>query len=622
MITQQQRLAALENQSNRLRHRLQALNRRSNRLSWLRLAIFLIGIALSLPALIWLGWLVGLPVAFIAVAAFSVTAYQHRKVERGITRVKIWGRIKAAHVARMRLDWLHIPAAGETVPELNHPFETDLDITGEHSLHRLISTSISYSGKQRVRDWLLATSPDLDTIRRRQALVQELAAMTRFRDRLALAGWLAFRSISVPATGKRLLEWLDQPAPASGKLRSTLLVGSALSALTIIAIALNIASVLPFQFWAIAVAISLIWFFTTNSQRGDLFDDAFFLVDALTKYTGMFVFLETYPYRTHERVKLLCAPFCGIAEQRPSMLVKRISRLASMTTIEKNRLLRLVVNALVPWDAYVAYRLQREKALAAKLVPVWLETWFELEALCSLATFAYLNPGYTFPDVPVGDDVSQPMFFEAEGLGHPLIPFEQRVVNDIAMRDPGEVMIVTGSNMSGKSTFLRTLGVNLCLAYAGGPVSASRLRTSLFRVYTCIKVSDSVTDGFSYFYAEVRRLKALLAALEQETPIPLFFLIDEIFRGTNNRERQIGSRAYVQALAGRNCMGAISTHDLELVKLADTLPHVVNYHFREEVIDGRMIFDYKLRPGPSPTTNALEIMRMAGLPVPDSQQIS
>ncbi|HEX3641991.1 MAG TPA: hypothetical protein VHV10_11930, partial [Ktedonobacteraceae bacterium] len=175
--------------------------------------------------------------------------------------------------------------------------------------------------------------------------------------------------------------------------------------------------------------------------------------------------------------------------------------------------------------------------------------------------------------------------------------------------------IITGSNMAGKSTFLRTLGVNLCLAYAGGPVNASMLQTSLFRLFTCIRVTDSVTDGYSYFYAEVKRLRALLDALAEPDQLPVFFLVDEIFKGTNNRERLIGSRSYVRAIVGRNCVGAISTHDLELVKLADVVPQVKNYHFREEVIDGRLVFDYILRPGPCPTTNALKIMQMEGLPV-------
>src|SRR5207237_193137 len=160
-------------------------------------------------------------------------------------------------------------------------------------------------------------------------------------------------------------------------------------------------------------------------------------------------------------------------------------------------------------------------------------------------------------------------------LYQPLLPQEWRVCNYFTLAHLGEIAIVTGSNMSGKSTFLRTLGINLCLAYAGGPVNASAFHTSLFRLFTCIKISDSVTDGYSYFYAEVKRLKALLTTLElseKEKSMPLFFLIDEIFKGTNNRERLIGGESYISALVGRNCLGVVSTHDLELVKLADALP--------------------------------------------------
>jgi DNA mismatch repair ATPase MutS len=169
--------------------------------------------------------------------------------------------------------------------------------------------------------------------------------------------------------------------------------------------------------------------------------------------------------------------------------------------------------------------------------------------------------------------------------------------------------------MSGKSSFLKAVGVNLCLAYAGGPVNAESFHTDLFRVFTCIKINDSIVDGFSFFYAEVRRLKALLDELQENHPFPLLFLIDEIFKGTNNRERLVGSRSYIQSLIGQNGAGLIATHDLELIKLADQFPDIINCHFREEVVDGRMVFDYKLRPGPCPTTNALKIMQMEGLPV-------
>jgi DNA mismatch repair ATPase MutS len=170
--------------------------------------------------------------------------------------------------------------------------------------------------------------------------------------------------------------------------------------------------------------------------------------------------------------------------------------------------------------------------------------------------------------------------------------------------------------MAGKSVFLKTVGLNLALAYAGGPVDAQHLQTLPFRLFTSIGIADSVTDGISYFYAEVKRLKALLAELERDHPLPLLFCIDEIFRGTNNRERLIGSRAYVRALADNNGAGLIATHDLELTGLADEVPQVENYHFRDRVAGDRMVFDYTLRPGPCPTTNALDIMRLEGLPLP------
>jgi DNA mismatch repair ATPase MutS len=177
------------------------------------------------------------------------------------------------------------------------------------------------------------------------------------------------------------------------------------------------------------------------------------------------------------------------------------------------------------------------------------------------------------------------------------------------------IVILTGSNMAGKSTFLRTVGVNLALAYAGAPVNAASMQTSLFRLFTCIKVSDSVQDGLSYFYAEVKRLQALLAATEVDDELPVLFLIDEIFRGTNSRERLIGSRSYIRSLSQLRTVGLIATHDLELIKLADEIKGVTNYHVREEVLDSRMVFDYRLRRGPCPTTNALKIMRLEGLPV-------
>jgi len=207
----------------------------------------------------------------------------------------------------------------------------------------------------------------------------------------------------------------------------------------------------------------------------------------------------------------------------------------------------------------------------------------------------------------------------AKDLAHPLIPETDRISNDLALETLGTVLLVTGSNMSGKSTFLRTLGINLCLAQAGAPVCAGFFEWTWVRLATCIRVDDSLEAGLSFFYAEVKRLKSLLDATKDRSNAPVVFLIDEIFKGTNNRERLIGSRSYISALSQGNGFGLVTTHDLELTDLDKTVPGLRNAHFQETVAAGALKFDYKLRPGPCPTTNALRIMELEGLPVPPPQ---
>jgi DNA mismatch repair ATPase MutS len=329
----------------------------------------------------------------------------------------------------------------------------------------------------------------------------------------------------------------------------------------------------------------------------------------LTHFKVVFAYLESRKCRNTPGLAEICGPFMD-KSKRPSTEIRRLGRLAAALGLRTNPILSLLAHLLMPWDFYFTHRLELVKAEIAHQLPRWLDAWHELEALNSLANFAYLNPHYEFPLLtPEMDQIA------ARGLGHPLLKPELKVCNDFDLDHDQRIVILTGSNMAGKSTFLRTIGVNLVLAYAGAPVNAGYLQTSLFRIFTCIKVSDSVQDGLSYFYAEVKRLQALLAAAEMDDPLPVLFLIDEIFRGTNSRERLIGSRSYIRRLAHGRSVGLVATHDLELIKLADEIEGVVNRHFREEVRDGRMVFDYRLRAGPCPTTNALTIMRLEGLPV-------
>ncbi len=599
-----------------MQRRLRGLDEQSNRLGWTRVGIFFGGILLSVLAAIFVGWWLLVICAAVTLVVFSVAVYFHQRLTRSITRHTLLLRIKSSQVARIRLDWERIPPLRFNDASQEHPFEIDLDITGRHSLHQLLDTASSAEGSQRLREWLLSTTPDAQVIQQRQALITEMAPLMLFRDRVSMKSMVAARNQDQQWEGKRLLNWLNQRR-STPSLLPLLLLSLALSITTITLFILNLFALVP-QYWVIALILTILYLFVTKNQRGDTFEDANFISDSLVYLSAIFEYLESYRYGKHQRLKDLCQPFFAEQALKPSTLLRKVARVAAAASLQKNMLLWVIVNTLLPWDFYFAHRFNQYQDQIAARLPLWLDTWFELEALHSLATFAYLNPEYTFPQVtelPTED--AQPVL-EAKGLGHPLIPIEQKVVNDFSMVGTGEIAIITGSNMSGKSTFLRTLGINLCLAYTGGTVNSNHFSAPLFRLFTCIKISDSVTDGYSYFYAEVRRLRALLTAIEtgeQQHELPVFFLIDEIFKGTNNRERLIGSESYISALAQHNCLGIISTHDLELVKLETLLPGVRNYHFREDVLDGQMVFDYTLREGPSPTTNALKIMQLEGLPV-------
>jgi ABC-type multidrug transport system fused ATPase/permease subunit len=545
---------------------------------------------------------------------FSFVVYFNRKVKRSILRFSLSRRYFGDLLARMDLDWAEIAFAPVNTPDEEHPFVSDLNLTGSHSLHQLLNTAISRGGSHRLQDWLLEQIPDLDQLSSRQATVKEIQSLAGFRSRLVLSSSLVSEDGDEAWDGETLIGWLERKVEAKS-LMPLLGLLSALAAANIILFALFTFDLVP-ALWMITLAIYAGVYLFTYRNLDEVFGQAQHLSITLDKFRAVLVYLERYSYRMDSHLSQLCQPFWK-AGQRPSSYLRQISLIASASSVSANPVVWLLINVLVPWDIFFAYQLQRYKAKMQIMLPSWLDVWYELEALNSLANFSYLNPGYTFPRM-AADDVAEEALFEAQALGHPLIPDGVKVCNDFSLEKLGEVVIITGSNMSGKSTFLRTIGVNLCLAYAGGPVNADNLVTKVFRLFTVIQVSDSLTDGISYFYAEVRRLKALLDALEMDHDRPLFFLIDEIFRGTNNRERQIGGRAFVKTLVGGHGVGLISTHDLELVIFADELPGVINFHFQEDVTQRRMIFDYRLRSGPSQTTNALQIMRMEGLPVDKS----
>jgi hypothetical protein len=612
MTRKQTRLEVYKRHLDRLERSINRLEEKDRRFFWIRLAALLLGTAVTFIGFgLGPNWL-GPTLALASIGVFAFVVYCHRQVDASIIRFRIALELTSEQIARMNLDWEGIPLPPAAPPIEDHPFEKDLNMTGAHSIHQLIDAAVSRGGSDRLRDWLLASCPDAVQIQQRQAIVAEMVPLAGFRRNLALGSALVARDPRDRWDGERLLNWLDARATGNS-LRTFLILLTFLGVANLALFLLNLLALIP-PIWVFSLIAYALFYYYKYQDHHDLFEDAYYLSETLSKFRAVMLYLETYPYKKQSHLAGLCEPFWHPKTQ-PSRYLRRIIWIASAASLQKNQFFWFLLNAVAPWDLYLADRLQQYKKEMKSRLPDWLDTWYKLEAFNSLANFAYLNPDYVFPDLRTEVRVDGGSVFNAQDLGHPLITDDERITNDFNLDRLGGITLITGSNMSGKSTFLRTVGVNLCLTYAGGPVNATSMRITPFRLFTSINVSDSLSDGISYFYAEVRRLKALLEQLEREHPFPLFFLIDEIFRGTNNREREIGARAYVRALVGGNGVGVISTHDLELVKLEDELPDIRNCHFREEVIDGRMVFDYRLRAGPCPTTNALKIMSMEGLPV-------
>jgi hypothetical protein len=608
---QSSRAAALQRRIARYGRSLETLQVWDNRFSIARLLIFILGLAAFWLAAAFGSPLVSRLVGAAAVGMFIMTVALHRRLDRWIARYKIWREIQQQEWARLILDWENFPAPttgfGQRGACASESLAIDLDLTGPRSLHHLLDLAVSEEGSARLAGWLCQGAPDLEQLASRQAIVRELAGMRRFRDRLLLNLRMVSRE---RLKGADLLSWLEVPLPA-GRLGWLLLMGSLLVIVNLVLLVLNLSGALP-PFWALTVVFYLGLIFGNTRTIGPFLEAVVDLDRALDRFAGLLRYLEGDHYLRAPHLAQLCSPFRD-PTNLPSAHLRRIKWVTAAVGLRGNLIVWLLLSLILPWDFLCAWLADRLRRRVSPLLPAWLETWFQLEALISLGNFAALHPEYTFPEITASGE----QVLSAQALGHPLIPAAMRICNDFHIAAVGDVAIITGSNMAGKSTFIKTVGVNLCLAYAGGPVAASSFRSLPLRLHTCIRISDSIADGFSYFYAEVKCLKRLLQALQESQSEPVLYLIDEIFRGTNNRERLLGSQAYIQALLGANGCGLIATHDLELAKLADRSDKVRNYHFRDAIAGGRLVFDYKLHPGPSPTTNALKIMALEGLPIPD-----
>jgi ABC-type multidrug transport system fused ATPase/permease subunit len=575
-------------------------------------------------------------IATAAGAAFAVLLVVHARVLAAEDTARRWAQVNRYALARCTGRWTELPDDGAQFADSSHPYAEDLDLFGTASLFQRLCVAHTSFGQATLAGYFTQPAP-VCTIRARQEAVRELGPQLDLRQRLQALALAVVdpagrggadgagndsardRAAELPhrqASARRraaapdpepLLRWAEAEPRLSQR---PLLVHCSrlLPPLTLAGLLGSLLWHLPAWSWAVPFMGQLAVILATRAETARVFAAVSSQQGAFLRYGAMLQLMETMDVSSGllraERTRLLSGPV------QPSVAMQRFRNTVGWFDLRHNGLVHPFVNALLLWDVHCLLRLEAWQRRSGKAARGWFEVLGQLEALCALAGLAHDEPGFSFPEI-----AEQSACFEAVGLGHPLIEATQRVVNDVSLPQPGSVMLVTGSNMSGKSTLLRAMGLAGVMAMAGAPVCAQQLRIARCCVRTSIRVVDSLQRGVSHFYVELRTLKGVLDATAG--PLPVLFLLDEILHGTNSRERQIGARWLLSELIRRGALGAASTHDMGLTRLPDDLSERTQLvHFRESVRDNQMTFDYRLRAGPVLAGNALRLMRQVGLDVP------
>ena len=575
--------------------RLSELERRHVHIGNMRLALFTAAIVagfLALRSRLFSPWWLVLPLAgFIGLVAY------HSRVLRARTLAERAIHVYRNGLARLADKWAGTGALGHEYEDPHHVYAADLDLFGSSSLFELLSLARTRMGERKLADWLLAPAP-VEQIRDRQASVAELRDKVDLREELAVLGEDAGAGVHPEA----LLSWAESPLVPERKW--LLPVARVLALFAIVA-----AVVWAVWDWALPflliVILEILLAYGLRKEVDEVLhgtEDAFEDLDLLSLVLGR---LEQEEFSTARLIAL--SRQLSSHHVRGSAALTRLRKIVDLSMSRDNLFLRLLDIPLM-YSVQVSIAAQRWRRDHGSAVRRWLDTIAEFEALLSLSGYSYEHPQDPFPDLVEG-----PGCFEAAGLGHPLLPAATCVRNDVEIGG-ARVLLISGSNMSGKSTLLRSIGVNTVLAMAGGPVRAKQLRLSPLQVGASIRINDSLQAGSSRFYAEITRLRQIYDLAGGSRP--LLFLLDELLQGTNSKDRRVGAEGMVRALVAKGAIGLVSTHDLALTDIGGTLEgKLVNLHFEDMLQDGKISFDYRLRPGVVTKSNGLALMRSIGLDV-------
>ena len=567
-------------------------------------AVILVGaIAFAkLPSFSWLG-------VVALVIAFGAMVVVHARVHAQKDRKQAAVRFHEKALQRMAGKWRTFASTGERWASPTHPYSGDLDVFGRASLFQLIDATSTRFGEEVLAKWLSgegeADAGFVEAVRARQAAVKDLAPRLRLREELSVTGSLIEETKPDP---RPFVMWAAQQGTG---------LPSSLYALAAIMPVITIGTMVATSFGVSRLAflgpfvVSVVLLNMLRPKLQPILEAASSKESSLSRYATMLALLENEKFEAAPLVALqkrLVASGESATKEMASL-----SRIVGFLDARNNEVFRFFIGPIFMWDLWCGLGLDRWRARVGKSAFGWFRALAELEALASLAGFAFERPDHVYPAFV------EEQTFRGENLGHPLIDDDKRVSNDVTIEGPGDALVVTGSNMSGKSTLLRAVGINAVLANTGAPVCARSLSMGRIRVATSMRVSDSLEEGTSRFYAELKKLKLVLdlaKVMKGKNEGTVLFLLDEILHGTNTRERLIGARAILRELLARGAMGAVSTHDLGLGDLQQEMPdNVENVHFEEQVEGEVMTFDYKLREGVVQSSNALRLMKIVGLDV-------
>ncbi|HPT12213.1 MAG TPA: hypothetical protein PLP69_06275 [Bacteroidales bacterium] len=574
------------------------LQRRENRLSLARLMTF-IGAFLFFVLLFSISVFISITVLVAGLCLFVGVVLRHIRTQR----LKDYNNYMAA-INTLEAECINGKfssyADGAGYISREHPYSYDLDIFGHASLFQYLNRTASRPASDMLAAWL-SNAATAAEIKARQQAIEELKPMIDWRQEMMT---LCYENKNGGADPESLLEWLNSKSIFENGSRQRA-ISIMLSILGLTTTALVLAG-MPAALLGTALTINFIYYFTQQKRISKLHLKVTRSTEMLETYAGIIKMIENGSFSS-DRLTGLRSRL--VSTNRASESIRRLSKLVNRLDTRLNVLVSVPLNVFFFWDIHVCLALEKWNRKNAAEVPRWLDAMAEFEVISSFSNMAFNNPDWVMP--VINEDY---FVLRAVGMGHPLIAVQQRINNDITLEGRGHTALITGSNMSGKSTFLRTCGINTVLALTGSVVCASSFTVSHVQVFSSMRISDSLEENTSSFYAELKRLAAIIK--EAETNHGVFLLLDEILRGTNSNDRYTGSVALIRQLTSYGSVSMVATHDLKLADLSEEMPDKIdNYHFDVKINGEELFFDYKLTKGICTSLNASILMKKMGIRV-------